>query len=259
MKYIVDFIKFVNKDNISLYAAQSSFFIIISAIPFILLLLAAARLIMPFESYTLIAVLEPYVPYNFIGMVEYVVNEVYEKSSSFSVLSVSAVTLIWSASKGLASLGTGICTIYGQEVSGYIRVRLSSMLYTFLFALLFTSVIIFVVLGRVFTVIAAITEGPAATFLALAIFFSGLYYVFSKRKMRYINNLAGSVLAAFGWFVFSYFFGIYIDKFVDYSYIYGSLGAMVVFMLWLYFCMNIVLLGAKINVYIFGNTKTDSK
>lgn len=171
------------------------------------------------------------------------------------MLSVSAVTLVWSASKGLASLGAGICRIYGQEVPGYVRARLTSMLYTFLFAVLFIAVLTFVVFGRVFEVIAKITEGPAATFFALTLFFSALYYVSSKRKIKYIYNLTGSAIAAVGWFVFSYIFGIYIDKFVDYSYIYGSLGAMVVFMLWLYFCMNIVLFGAEINVYIFGKLR----
>lgn len=250
--YIMNFIKFIYKDNISLYAAQSSFFIIISAIPFVMLLLAAARLIMPFESYTLIAVIEPYVPNKFIGMVEYVINEVYDKSASFSILSISTVTLIWSASKGLASLGMGICKIYEQQAAGYVKVRLLSMFYTFLFVLMIIAVLIFIVLGRVFPIISSITEGSVATIFALTMFFSGLYYVASKRKMSYLKNLVGSVTAAMGWFVFSYFFGIYIDKFVDYSYIYGSLGIIVVFMIWLYFCMNIILIGAEINMYIFG-------
>lgn len=258
-KYGFDFVNLVRRDEITLYAAQSSYFVIISAIPFILLLLAVVRKIMPFESYTLLAVIEPYVPYNFMGMVEYVVNEVYDKSSSYSVLSVSAVTLVWSASKGISSLSNGICRVYEQKPSGYIKTRLKSMMYTFLFVIIFIAVVVFMVFGRLIKPIQTITEGPLATSVALALFFSGLYYVSSRRKLAYVKHLLGAAIAAAGWFVFSYFFGIYIDKFVDYSYIYGSLGAAAAFMLWLYFCMNIVLIGAEINVYIFEQLKSNNK
>lgn len=248
--YVYDFIKFVREDDITLYAAQSAFFIIISSIPFVLLCIAVAKRFIPFESYTLIAVLEPYIPYSFVGIAEYVINEVYEKSSSFSMLSVSAVTLVWSASKGIFSIGEGICKIYGQERSGYIKPRLTSILYTFLFVLIFMAVLVFMVFGRVFDALRTVTEGPIATVFALTVFFSGLYYAASRRHISFHRHIVGSAVAALGWSVFSYVFSVYIEYFVDYSYIYGSLGIMVVFMIWLYFCMNIVLVGAKLNMYI---------
>lgn len=250
VKNIYNFIKFVREDDISLYAAQSSFFLMISSIPFVLLCIAVAKMFVSFESYTLIAILEPYIPYNFIGIVEYVINEVYEKSASFPILSVSALTLAWSASKGLSSIAVGICRIYKQKVSGYIKLRLLSICYTFLFVIIFIAVLVFMVFGRIFNIAQKITEGPIATVFVLALFFSGLYYVASKRNVGYPKHIIGSVVASIGWSVFSYIFAIHIEYFVDYSYIYGSLGIMAMFMIWLYICMYIVLIGAKINMFI---------
>ena len=47
--------------------------------------------------------------------------------------------------------------------------------------------------------------------------------------------------------LFSYFFSLYIEYFPTASYIYGSLATVVLFMLWLYFCMIILLIGAEAN------------
>ena len=241
----------LDNDNITLYAAQSSFFIIMSAIPFIMLLVAMARLVVPFGSYTLTAAIEPYIPYNFIGIVEYIIKEVFDKTASLSVMSVSAVALVWSAPKGLLSLGMGICKIYEQNASGYIKERLVSTLYTVIFIIVLTAAITFMVLGRLFSALKTVTEGPIATFFILMLFFSVLYYVFSKRRIAYIKNLPGGAIAAAGWFIFSYLFAVYINRFANYSYMYGSIGALIGFMVWLYVCMNIILMGAEINVHLF--------
>ena len=50
--------------------------------------------------------------------------------------------------------------------------------------------------------------------------------------------------------IFSFVFSIYIDNFSNFSYMYGSLTAIVLAMLWLYICMQIVLIGAEINVFL---------
>lgn len=250
VKNIYRFTKAVRNDKITLYAAQSSFFLMISSIPMILLCVSVAKLFISFESYTLIAILEPYIPYNFMGIVEYVINEVYEKSVSFPTLSLSAITLAWSASKGLASIGIGICQIYKQKLSGYIKLRFLSIFYTFLFVLVFIAVLVFMVFGQIFKVFDNITEGPLATIFVMTMFFSGLYYVASKRVCKYSRHFIGGAFAALGWTVFSYVFAGYIKYVVDYSYIYGSFAVVAAFMLWLYVCMNIVLIGAEINMFI---------
>ncbi|MEG0019288.1 MAG: YhjD/YihY/BrkB family envelope integrity protein, partial [Oscillospiraceae bacterium] len=57
----------------------------------------------------------------------------------------------------------------------------------------------------------------------------------------------GAAIASGGWLIFSFGYSIYINYFSSYASLYGSLGALMLFMLWLYMCMNILLVGALIN------------
>ncbi|HIU47977.1 MAG TPA: YihY/virulence factor BrkB family protein, partial [Candidatus Avimonoglobus intestinipullorum] len=75
-----------------------------------------------------------------------------------------------------------------------------------------------------------------------------VYKTFSGKKMPYKRHLPGAVFTTAGWMVFSFLFSIYIENFANYSYIYGSLTAIVLMMLWLYSCMIILLFGAELNM-----------
>lgn len=61
------------------------------------------------------------------------------------------------------------------------------------------------------------------------------------------DQIPGAFIAASGWMLYSYFYSLYIVYFPNASYIYGSLAAVILFMLWVYFCMIIFLVGAEIN------------
>jgi membrane protein len=86
----------------------------------------------------------------------------------------------------------------------------------------------------------------------LILFFLVIYIVIPNRKTRIINELPGAMLCAGGWMGFSYAFSYYIDNFSNYSSMYGSLAAVVLFMLWMYFCMYLLFFGAEFNL-LFEN------
>ena len=64
------------------------------------------------------------------------------------------------------------------------------------------------------------------------------------------TELPGALIAASGWVLFSYFYSFYINNMGSLMTTYGSLTAIVLCMLWLYFCMNIVFLGAELNSWL---------
>ena len=66
----------------------------------------------------------------------------------------------------------------------------------------------------------------------------------------YLAHLPGAAFASGGWILFSYFYSLYIIHFPAVSYLYGSLAALVLMMLWLYICMTILLLGAEVNKHL---------
>ena len=65
----------------------------------------------------------------------------------------------------------------------------------------------------------------------------------------------GAFFSALGWVVFSYIFSIYVDSFSGMSYMYGSFTAVIVFMLWIYFLIYIMFIGAEINKLLFPETE----
>lgn len=69
----------------------------------------------------------------------------------------------------------------------------------------------------------------------------------------------GSVLATGVWLLATYAFGIYVQNFGNYQAVYGALGAIIVFLIWLYISAYILLLGAELNQVLQGKTESDSR
>ena len=84
-------------------------------------------------------------------------------------------------------------------------------------------------------------------FLALTVLFATAYKALAKSRLSFVQQLPGAALAAAGWILYSFGYSIYIRYFSRYSALYGSLGAVMLLMLWLYMCMNILLCGALFN------------
>ena len=60
----------------------------------------------------------------------------------------------------------------------------------------------------------------------------------------------GAAFSAVGWMIVSWSFSVYLDIFKGFSSMYGSLTTIVLIMLWLYFCMYILLLGGEVNMIL---------
>ena len=74
-----------------------------------------------------------------------------------------------------------------------------------------------------------------------------LYEFLPNKRGKLKNQLPGAIFTAFGWTLASFLISIYMDIFKGFSNMYGSLATIVLIMLWLYFCMYIMLLGGEIN------------
>ena len=83
--------------------------------------------------------------------------------------------------------------------------------------------------------------------IILFVIVSAVYFVAPGKKIKYRHTLAGSIFYVFGWGGLTVCFTAYIRNFSDYSIIYGSLGAIIILMLWLYFTGIVLILGAEIN------------
>ena len=84
----------------------------------------------------------------------------------------------------------------------------------------------------------------------LIVFFAFIFKMLPNRKATFKSQLPGAVLSAVSWYVFSFALSIYVEYFIGFS-TYGRLATIVLVMLWLYFCMYILLLCAEANVVFF--------
>ena len=197
-----------------------------------------------------------------------VVDDLFTKSPG-KILSITALAALWSASKGMLSMCRGLNRIYHcQEKRGYLLSRLICTVYTFIFMVACVMSLILLVFGSAlqnFIVRRIPILGTIITYLisfrtllALAILtliFIGFYTLIPARKQKARFQLPGAIFSTLCWIVFSFAFSIYFNHFSRFSYMYGSLTAIVLLMLWIYFCICILFLGAEIN-YLYERVKT---
>lgn len=81
----------------------------------------------------------------------------------------------------------------------------------------------------------------------LVIAFTAIYTWVPQKKLRLLAQLPGALFTSLGWMAISWLFSTYISAFDGFS-AYGSLATIVIAMLWMYYCMFILLLGAYLNV-----------
>ncbi|HAB60609.1 MAG TPA: YihY/virulence factor BrkB family protein [Lachnospiraceae bacterium] len=252
----------VSDDFVPTFSAQAAFFIFISFFPFIMFLLTLIQYLPVTES-ELLTLIRTVLPSGINTYIVSLVHDIYFQPAK-TIISITAITTLWSASRGFLAVVKGLNTVYGiNETRNYIKLRITSAIYTLAFAIIIVISLGLLVFGNRISLFIT-THFPLINDLAIAIiglrtivslalytgFFLMLYIVIPNRKTKFLNELPGAIIAASGWMLFSFLYSIYIDNFAKFSTMYGSLTAIVLLMLWLYFCMYILFVGAEINVLL---------
>lgn len=258
---IMAFASRVSRDNIPAYSAHASFFLFISIFPFAMILLTFIKYT-PLTREILLQFVENVVP-NMIGntLVAWI-NEIYE--DSVGILSISIVLTLWSASKGILGIINSLNKIYGVHYKrNYFFKRLIAMLYTLaLMVIILFTLVLFVFgdkLRNWFNIEFSEVNSHVSTIIdfrfliAIGMFFLiflVMYTFIPARKTKLGHELPGAVFTTSGWLLFSSLYSVYVNHVDMGNSIYGSLTTIVLLMLWLYFCMYIMFIGAEINVII---------
>lgn len=261
-KLVFNVISGVFRDNIGEYSAQAAFFMTISFIPLIMLTISIIRFL-PITEAELLAQAVAIFPDGAKDFVSLFLREAYGKSDA-AVISITAVSTLWAASIGVFSINKGLNRIYcADETRSYLFVRISSMVYTLLLLVLLSLNLTVFVFGEAITksvgkhipeiIKAALIIMGVRKIVGIAVlasFFVLLYTFVPNRRTRVVLQVPGAVLSAVGWVIFSSIFSYYYENISNYSYLYGSLSTVVFFMLWMFFCMYILFIGAELNKYI---------
>ena len=256
--------KFI-RDEMTVYAAQASFFIVMAAFPFIMMLMTVVQLIPNLSARDVESTILALIPdvRQVAPLVQNIIIDLYTKSPA-TVLSVTIVVALWSASKGMQGVERGLNRAYECPIQrNYLVSRLVNMGYTLLFLLTCILSLLFLVFGdsiqsfldNTFPIAADVAKNILSTrsFLAIVLLvacFTGLYTYLPHRHLLARRQLPGALFSTFGWMLFSYGFSMYFNFFSRFSYMYGSLTAIILLMLWIYFCICIRFLGAEINCHL---------
>lgn len=181
----------------------------------------------------------------------------------------SLAIALWSATSGVKAMIDALNVAYDeQEKRGFVMLTLVSLCFTlgaiaFLVVAMTSVVVIPVVLNFVglgaFTEILIRTARWPALFAVLVFALALLYrYGPSRRPAKWRWVTWGSVIAAVLWLAASILFSWYVANFGSYNETYGSLGAVVGMMTWIWISVSVVLLGAEINAEIEHQTARDS-
>ena len=136
------------KDEIAVYAAQASFFIVTAFFPFIMLLLTLIQFLPNVGKSDLLSVMVRIMPQMLHSLVVSIVDDLYIKSPG-TILSVTALTALWSASKGMLGIERGLNRIYGDfKHRNYILQRLLCSFYTLIFMLVCVMSLVLLIFGK---------------------------------------------------------------------------------------------------------------
>ena len=245
----------VSRLRVPLYAANASFFMVLAVFPGLLLLLGLLRYT-PLEVERLGELLAGFLPEALAEGAEELILLTYDNTSGIT-LGLSVVTTLWSAGRGIYGIITGLNAVYEVEESrGYLQIRMLSVVYTFLFLLVLIVTLGLHVFGTRLLIFLQNSFGGMPSVVGLRFvlllmlqsgIFTGLYMMLPNGKNRFGDSLPGALLASSGWLVFSDLYSVYVERFAHLSNVYGSVYAVALSLLWLYFCMAILLYGGALN------------
>lgn len=261
IQLIINFKHRMKSDRLDVYSAQASFYLIMSAIPILMLMVTLLKFT-PLTQEMVMDAMAEIVNQEVMSTVREVINNVYDGSNT--LVSFAAISVLWVAGKGILGLMNGLNNIHQlKENRTYFFLRLRASVYTVLLVVAFIVAAAILVFGFRFQEYMCellpfllryqkilIYLQTLIALCLLAGIFTALYVFLPNRKKTFASQVPGAVFATLSWCVFSYGFSIYLGYAKNMSVIYGGLVTLVVAMLWLYFCMYLWFIGAEINALL---------
>ncbi|CAN5697733.1 YihY/virulence factor BrkB family protein [soil metagenome] len=255
------------QDDVLGRAAQLSYYFLLALFPLLIFLTSVMGLVIGADSgirQNLFRYLSQVMPPAAFQLIEATMQEV-AASSSGSKISLGILAALWAASNGMGAITEALNVAYDvKESRPWWKQRLTAIGLTIALSVLIISALVIVLsggkiansfaanyaLGSVFTLTWRILQWPIV--LAAMLFAFALIYYFAPdvRDQKWIWITPGAALGVILWLLVSFGFRLYLNFFDSYSNTYGSLGAVIILMLWLFFTGAAVLIGGEVNAEI---------
>ncbi|MDF2923085.1 MAG: YihY/virulence factor BrkB family protein [Paenibacillaceae bacterium] len=246
-------------DEVTALGAQMTYYFILAFFPFLIFLLTLMgntplsdeevwsnlALVLPMETYTIISD---------------IIRQIIEERND-ALLSFGMIATLWAASNGLSAIIKGLNKAYDEpETRPWWKLKGLAVIFTLAIALVMIISFALLVFGKVigeqlfeYLAYPAFFEtvwGVVKLFVpigAMLLIFILLFMIVPNRRLRMKNVLPGAAFVTIGWIVISFLFSFYVNNFGNYAKSYGSIGGVIVLLIWLYLSSIIILLGGEIN------------
>lgn len=248
------------KDNVPLLAAAQAYYYLLSIFPLLIVCFA----ILPYlnmDPAEVMSFLERSLP-NGIATVfeENIVNLI--ETPKGGLLTVGIIGALWSATNGVQAFMTAANEAYGvDETRSFIKVRLLSLALTIGMVISFAIALLLPVFGSTILTFLKSLFGISSSLviilqvskwvvsiLLITIILSIFYLLAPSQKLPLKHIFPGAITASVLWSTISLGFSFYVSNFASYSATYGSLGGIIILMIWFYLTGMILMIGAEINV-----------
>ena len=264
--FIWDLVKKCMADNIVSRSAELAYYFMLSLFPF-LLVLTQVIIYLPISSEEILAFLSQYAPPDAMAIIRSNLQLIIGQSHG-GVLSFGLIATIWASSNGINAIVQALNDAYDvEDKRNYFVTRGISILLT----LIMVFVIVFALLIPVFGKVIAETSFEylgisddflstwsiirwSLSFVILMLVFTVLYSIGPSKVVHVKKVFWGSLFATFGWIISSLGFAYYVDNFGNFTGHYGSLGGIIVLMIWFYISAIVVVIGGELNAFIKQRT-----
>ncbi|WKW09617.1 YihY family inner membrane protein [Bacillus velezensis] len=248
-------------------SAELAYFFLLSLFPLMIFMLTLTAYL-PISAEDVLGAVDQYAPDSAMSMVKSITEQTLNKRSG-GLLSFGIIAVIWSASNGMNAIVRAFNHAYEvEENRSFIIIRLTSIFLTIAMVVTILIALLLPVFGREIGMLAADFIGASDLFLQvwsvvrwgispliLLIVFTALYIFAPNKKLSLRFVLPGAVFAAAGWIIVSMLFSFYVGTFANYSATYGSIGGIIVLMIWFYLTGTLLILGGEINALLHKRKK----
>jgi membrane protein len=254
----------MNEDDVWGRAAQLSYYFLLALFPLLLVMMALLGIFADQGTElrnNLIAYLGQVMPASAGELVHKTVEEL-TNSAGAGKISFGLLATVWAASNGMGAISESLNAAYEvKETRPYWKTRLVAIGLTAALALLIISALALLLygfqiadtiavkagLGDVFTITWKIVQWPIVLFFILVGFNLIYYFAPDIKKQEWKWVTPGAAIGVALWLLISFGFKAYLSYFNSYSATYGSLGALIIMMLWFYFTGMAIMIGGEVN------------
>ncbi|EOE5454697.1 YihY/virulence factor BrkB family protein [Listeria monocytogenes] len=249
----------VGRNDVSGNAAQLAYYMLFSIFP--MLLIAATLLAyLHIDKDSVFNMIKEFAPDQIMDFLEENLNNLLTQKNG-GLLSIGIIATLWSASNGMNAVMKSLNKAYGvTNKRNYVVQRLLSMFFTLAMLATVGATLLLLVFGQQIGMFLINHLNFSEDFLSfwnnlrwtvtlivIFVVFTFLYWVAPNRRSTLISVLPGALFSTIGWTVASLGFAYYVNNFGNYSATYGSIGVIIILMLWFYLTGIILMIGGELN------------